>query len=79
MFVKIRFLKTALGVYGGPQYLYRTALPLTAGTRVMAPTSGGERRALVTETGVSPDEIDPKWAHRIREITELDEAEEEKR
>lgn len=72
MFVKVKFLKPVSNVYGGPKYLYRTELPLSGHEKVMAPTASGDKRALVTDVNVSHMAIDPAWAHKIREITELD-------
>lgn len=72
MFVKVKFFQAPAQAYAGREYLYRTELPLLGREKVMAPTASGDKRAMVTKVKVSGEEIDPAWAHNIREITELD-------
>lgn len=72
MYVRVKFYKPQIDGYGGFPYLFETKLPLTVGSKVLAPSQKGECKALVTEINVSASEIKPEWADRIKSIVKMD-------
>lgn len=76
MYVTVRYYKPQLSGYAGMAYTYRTSLPLKAGDKVIAPTKGGDNRAIVLETDVPENSIAPYLLLILREITQYDTEEE---
>lgn len=76
MYVTVLYYKPQLSGYAGMSYHYRTSLPLKAGDKVIAPTKGGDNRAIVLETDVSENSIAPHIMPLLREITQYDTEEE---
>lgn len=72
MYVTVRYYKPQLSGYAGMAYTYRTSLPLKAGDKVIAPTKGGDNRAIVLETDVPEKSIAPYLLPILREITQYD-------
>jgi hypothetical protein len=72
MYVTVRYYKPQLSGYAGMAYTYRTSLPLKAGDKVIAPTKGGDNRAIVLETDVPENSIAPHILPLLREITQYD-------
>lgn len=72
MYVTVRYYKPQLSSYAGMAYTYRTSLPLKAGDKVIAPTKGGDNRAIVLETDVPENSIAPHILPLLREITQYD-------
>lgn len=72
MYVTVRYYKPQLKGYAGMAYTYRTSLPLKAGDKVIAPTKGGDNRAIVLETDVPESSIAPYLLPLLREITQYD-------
>ena len=54
MLVNIRYYKPLHKAYAGNAFTYRTAMPLTVGDKVMAPTKGGDKRAACAIWILSP-------------------------
>lgn len=77
MYVTVRYYKPQLSGYAGMAYTYRTSLPLKAGDKVIAPTKGGDNRAIVLETDVPESSIAPYLLPLLREITQYDTEEEQ--
>lgn len=71
MLVNIRYYKPLHKAYAGNAFTYRTAMPLTVGDKVMAPTKGGDKRAMVVEINV------PESLPLLKEITAYDTGEKE--
>ena len=76
MLVNIRYFKPAQNGYAGNSFTYRTGLPLRAGDKVMAPTKGGDKRAMVVETEVPESRVDERVLPLLKEITAYDTGEE---
>lgn len=72
MYVKAKFFKPQVNGYSGLPYLFETKLPLTFGSKVLAPSQKGDCKAIVTEINVSESEIKPEWADRIKSIVKMD-------
>lgn len=72
MYVTVRYYKPQLSGYAGMPYTYRTSLPLKAGDKVIAPTKGGDNRAIVLEVNVPEGRIDERVLPLLREITQYD-------
>lgn len=72
MYVTVRYYKPQMKGYAGMAYTYRTSLPLKAGDKVIAPTKGGDNRAIVLETDVPESSIAPYLLPLLREITQYD-------
>lgn len=72
MYATVRYYKPQLKGYAGMAYTYRTSLPLKAGDKVIAPTKGGDNRAIVLETDVPESSIAPYLLPLLREITQYD-------
>nr|DAK00798.1 MAG TPA: Protein of unknown function (DUF2577) [Caudoviricetes sp.] len=76
MYVTVRYYKPQLSGYAGMAYTYRTSLPLKAGDKVIAPTKGGDNRAIVLDADVPENSIAPHILPLLREITQYDTEEE---
>ena len=76
MYVTVRYYKPQLSGYAGMSYTYRTSLPLKAGEKVIAPTKGGDNRAIVLKADVPESSIAPYLLPLLREITQYDTEEE---
>lgn len=72
MLVNVRYYKPKLNGYCGNAFTYRTALPLRVGEKVIAPTKGGDNRAIVVETDVPDSRVAPHILPVLREITQYD-------
>lgn len=77
MLVNIRYFKPANNAYAGNAFSYRTSLPLQVGDKVMAPTKGGDKRAMVVEINVPESRVDERIMPLLKEITEYDTGEKE--
>lgn len=77
MLVNIRYYKPLHKAYLGNNFTYRTALPLTVGDKVMAPTQGGDKRAMVVEVNVPESRVDERIMPLLKEITAYDTGEKE--
>ena len=73
MLVNIRYYKPLHRAYAGNTFTYRTSLPLNVGDKVMAPTKGGDKRAMVVEVNVPESRVD----ERMKESTAYDTGEQE--
>ena len=76
MLVNIRYFKPLHKAYLGNAFTYRTALPLNVGDKVMAPTTGGDQRAMVVEINVPESRVDERIMPLLKEITAYDTGEE---
>lgn len=72
MLVNVRYFKPQLNGYAGNAFTYKTALPLKVGDRVIAPTRGGDNRAMVVEINVPEGRVDERVMPLLREITQYD-------
>ena len=72
MYVTVRYYKPQLSSYAGMAYTYRTGLPLKAGDKVIAPTKGGDNRAIVLDADIPESSIAPHILPLLREITQYD-------
>lgn len=72
MHVTVRYYKPQLSGYAGMPYTYRTSLPLKAGDKVIAPTKGGDNRAIVLDADIPESSIAPYLLPLLREITQYD-------
>ena len=52
-------------------------MPLTVGDKVMAPTKGGDKRAMVVEINVPESRVDERIMPLLKEITDYDTGEQE--
>ena len=77
MLVNIRYYKPLHKAYAGNAFTYRTALPLTVWDKVMAPTKGGDKRAMVVEVNVPESRVDERIMPLLKEITAYDTGEQE--
>lgn len=77
MLVNIRYYKPLHKAYAGNAFTYRTALPLNVGDKVMAPTKGGDKRAMVVEINVPESRVDERIMPLLKEITAYDTGEQE--
>lgn len=77
MLVNIRYFKPLHKAYLGNTFTYRTVLPLTVGDKVMAPTKGGDKRAVVVEINVPESRVDERIMPLLKEITAYDTGEQE--
>lgn len=77
MLVNIRYFKPAQNGYCGNSFTYRTSLSLQVGDKVMAPTKGGDKRAMVVEINVPEGRVDERIMPLLKEITAYDTGEEE--
>ena len=77
MLVNIRYFKTASNGYAGNAFTYRTSIDLQVGDKVMAPTKGGDKRAMVVEVNVPESRVDERIMPLLKEITEYDTGEKE--
>lgn len=77
MLVNIRYFKPLHKAYLGNTFTYRTALPLTVGDKVMAPTQGGDKRAMVVEVNVPESRVDERIMPLLKEIAAYDTGEQE--
>ena len=64
MLVNVRYYKPQLNGYAGNAFTYKTALPLKVGDKVIAPTRGGDNRAMIV--------VDERVMPLLREITQYD-------
>ena len=78
MIVNVELRKTGDNEYGGREYSYVTELPLSVGDIVIAPTFKGLSYARVSRVNVDPENIDPAWRDRLREICDYAPQHEEK-
>lgn len=72
MYVTVRYYKPQLSGYAGMAYTYRTGLPLKAGDKVIAPTKGGDNRAIVLDADIPESSIASYLLPLLREITHYD-------
>nr|DAG69063.1 MAG TPA: protein of unknown function DUF4772 [Caudoviricetes sp.] len=72
MLVNVRYYKPKLNGYCGNSFTYRTKLPLVPGNKVLAPTQGGDQRALVVEADVPESRVDMRILPLLKEITRFD-------
>lgn len=72
MLVNVRYYKPKLNGYCGNAFTYRTKLPLVPGNKVIAPTQGGDQRALVVEADVPESRVDMRILPLLKEITRFD-------
>lgn len=72
MLVNVRYYKPKLNGYCGNSFTYRTKLPLVPGNKVLAPTQGGDQRALVVEADVPESRVDVRILPLLKEITRFD-------
>lgn len=72
MLVNVRYYKPKLNGYCGNSFTYRTKLPLVPGNKVLAPTQGGDQRALVVETEVPENRVDTRILPLLKEIIRYD-------
>lgn len=72
MYVTVRYYKPQLSGYAGMAYTYHTGLPLKAGDKVIAPTKGGDNRAIVLDADIPESSIAPHILPLLREITQYD-------
>lgn len=72
MLVNVRYFKPQLNGYAGNAFTYKTDLPLKVGDRVIAPTRGGDNRAMVVEIDVPEGRVDERVMPLLREITQYD-------
>lgn len=72
MLVNVRYYKPKLNGYCGNAFTYRTKLPLVPGNKVLAPTQGGDQRALVVEADVPESRVDVRILPLLKEITRFD-------
>lgn len=72
MLVNVRYYKPKLNGYCGNCFTYRTKLPLVPGNKVLAPTQGGDQRALVVEADVPESRVDMRILPLLKEITRFD-------
>lgn len=77
MLVNIRYYKPLHRAYAGNTFTYRTSLPLNVGDKVMAPTKGGDKRAMVVEVNVPESRVDEHILPLLKEITAYDTGEKE--
>lgn len=77
MLVNIRYYKPLHKAYAGNAFTYRTAMPLKVGDKVMAPTKGGDKRAMVVEINVPESRVDERIMPLLKEITAYDTGEKE--
>lgn len=77
MLVNIRYYKPLHKAYAGNTFTYRTDLPLNVGDKVMAPTKGGDKRAMVVEINVPESRVDERIMPLLKEITAYDTGEQE--
>lgn len=77
MLVNIRYYKPLHKAYAGNTFTYRTELPLNVGDKVMAPTKGGDKRAMVVEINVPESRVDERIMPLLKEITAYDTGEQE--
>ena len=70
MLVNIRYYKPLHKAYAGNTFTYRTDLPMNVGDKVMAPTKGGDKRAMVVEINVPESRIDARILPLLKEITQ---------
>ena len=58
--------------YCGKEYTYKTELPLKLFQKVLVPVSGGgKKKALVVDIDLPESVVDPAWADKLKEITEI--------
>lgn len=72
MLVNVRYFKPQLNGYAGNAFTYKTVLPLKVGDKVIAPTRGGDNRAMVVEINVPEGRVDERVMPLLREITQYD-------
>ena len=77
MLVNIRYFKPLHKAYAGNTFTYRTRLSLNVGDKVMAPTKGGDKRAMVVEINVPESRVDERIMPLLKEITAYDTGEQE--
>lgn len=77
MLVNIRYYKPLHKAHAGNTFTYRTELPLNVGDKVMAPTKGGDKRAMVVEINVPESRVDERIMPLLKEITAYDTGEQE--
>lgn len=77
MIVNIKYFKPRMNAFFGNAFTYRTALPLKVGDKVMAPTKGGDKRAMVVEINVPESRVDERIMPLLKEITAYDTGEQE--
>lgn len=77
MLVNIRYYKPLHKAYAGNTFTYRTDLPMNVGDKVMAPTKGGDKRAMVVEINVPESRVDERIMPLLKEITAYDTGEQE--
>lgn len=77
MLVNIRYYKPLHKAYAGNTFTYRTDLPMNVGDKVMAPTKGGDKRAMVVEVNVPESRVDERIMPLLKEITAYDTGEKE--
>ena len=77
MLVNIKYFKPNMNAFYGNSFTYRTSLNLQVGDKVMAPTKGGDKRAMVVEINVPESRVDERIMPLLKEITEYDTGEKE--
>ena len=72
--VKVKYLDKAINAYKGREYTYITWLPLKIYDKVMCPVGEDNEmnKAIVTQTNLPEDTIQPEWADRVKEIRYYD-------
>lgn len=78
MLVSVLYYNDNLKGYSGRKYTYRTELPLAVFQKVIVPVAdGSKKKALVTDVDLPESTVDPAWADKLKNITELDKGDEE--
>lgn len=75
MLVSVIFYDESVQAYCGRDYTYKTELPLKVFQKVICPTYKGDKKALVTEVNLPDSVVDPSWADKLKEITQIDKGE----
>lgn len=71
MIVNVIFRKSGENQYGGRPYSYETDLDVKEGDIVVCPTVSGLNYGKVVRVNVLPEEIDPRWRDKLREIVDF--------
>lgn len=76
MICRVKYWNEKILAYAGPEYTYRTDLPLHKLQKVIAPVgdTGEQKKAIVTSVNLPVDVISPSWADRVKKIREVDES-----
>lgn len=71
MIIQVKLRKKNKNEYGGRAYSYESELFVREGDIVVVPTAKGLTYAQVVRTNVPREELDPAWAHHLREICDI--------